>query len=314
MSDADADAIPVPPPVYTLTPQILARSLQDVALVRASPSDLRAVCVRCALPPPDELDPEDPEANAGLTPPLTDASALAAFQHLQHVALPSHPLDTAALSAALTPIRGLKTLSIAGNPAATDLSFLGHPALTALDVSGAALSSLQGLGGAPALEHLTANGLEALTTVAADPLPASLTAAELRGAALTSLASLRAPGLQRLYLAGAALERLDLVPDALPELTVLHLRDCAALSSVQGLAAAAPKLRYLNLRGCTALESADGLEGLELAACLLDGAGVPREAVIRAVPGIGRLDKAPLDPEEREEALRPVEEPEASDE
>ncbi|KAL2916223.1 hypothetical protein HK105_204314 [Polyrhizophydium stewartii] len=139
-----------------------------------------------------------------------------------------------------------------------------------------------------------------------------LTHFEARGNKLKDLGKLNTPKLRRLYMAANEITTLTGL-ETKPELQILHLRG-NKLEVLDGLTDKLTNLTYLNLRAnriaawpeVEKLKVLRALRILSLAENPIDQTEGYRLEVIMRLPKLDKLDKDPISPEEREDALASI--------
>ncbi|XP_067097040.1 leucine-rich repeat-containing protein 23 [Osmerus mordax] len=240
---------------------------------------------------------------------LTDISLISSFVHLRFLDISSNHMSDLSPLSALTHLLWLNVdknmvTRLKGQPLG-QLTFLQWLSL-ALNK----LTDLEGLG-CPALEslNLTGNGIQRVSGLQFNRLT-NLVTLELRGNCLETTDGIYLPNLQRLYLAQNSIKHLEGL-DKLERLTTLHLRD-NQLETLDGISPNMKSLQYLNVRGNLvfnqrALRSLSAvsktLRALVLAENPLSEKEDYRVYVVTHLPLLERLDKEPISPEEKAEAM-----------
>ncbi|MGH0119772.1 UNVERIFIED_CONTAM: hypothetical protein FKN15_025651 [Acipenser sinensis] len=237
---------------------------------------------------------------------VTELSALAPFIHIRFLDVSQNQLRDLSPLTSLTHLLWIKAdgnqlTGFKGQP-------LGElPYLQWLSLASNKIRGLEGLGGA-VLEYLnlTGNLIQQVSGLDYGCL-SNLVCLELRGNQLESTEGLHLPNLRHLYL--NLIKRLEGLAH-LEKLTTLHLRD-NQLESLQGFSAGMRALQYLNLRGNLVFSLAEvralvplsgSLRALVLSENPLSESEDYRLSVLGILPHLERLDKDPVNREEREEA------------
>ncbi|KAM3617838.1 uncharacterized protein V6R79_011805 [Siganus canaliculatus] len=249
---------------------------------------------------------------------LTDMTAISSFIHIRFLDLSKNHLTDLSPLASLTQLLWLKARSCVDNNAVScckEQPFTQMTYLQWLSMAVNRLTDVDGLKG-PALEslNLTGNGIQRLNGLQGNCF-ANLVSLELRGNYLDSTDGINLPNLQRLYLAQNVIKCLEGL-DRLERLTTLHLRD-NQLQTLEGLSPNMKCLQYLNVRE-NSISDENALQCLSLVSKTLRALVISENPVAEAIdfrvnmlvllPKLERLDKDPVSPEERSEALQRIKE------
>ncbi|XP_060930582.1 leucine-rich repeat-containing protein 23-like [Limanda limanda] len=243
---------------------------------------------------------------------LNDIAAISSYVHVRLLDLSNNHLT------ALTPLASLMdliSLKVDNNALACleGSPFIQLKYLQLLSVAANQLTDLGGLVG-PSLEtlNLTGNALKTMNSLQMGCF-GNLVTLELRGNLLETTDGINLPNLKRLYLAQNEINRLEGL-EKLENLTTLHLRE-NQLESLDGLSPKMKCLQYLNVRG-NSISDENTLHGLGLMSktlrtlVLSDNPLVEttdyRTSVLILVPQLEQIDKEPVSPEERADALQTI--------
>ncbi|XP_051805011.1 leucine-rich repeat-containing protein 23 isoform X2 [Acanthochromis polyacanthus] len=223
----------------------------------------------------------------------TNIAAISSYIHIRLLDVSNNHLTDLSPLASLIHLLWLKVdnnavASFKGQP------FAQLPFLQLLSMAGNRLTDIDGLA-APSLERL------------------NLT--ELRGNQLDTTDGINLPNLKELYLAQNVIKRLEGL-EKLERLRLLHLRE-NQLDSLKGLSAGMKCLQYLNVRG-NAIADENALQSLSLVSTTLQVLVLSenplvessdyRVSVLTFLPELEQLDKDPVTPEERAQALERIKE------
>lgn len=240
---------------------------------------------------------------------LTDIGALSSFKLLRYVDVSENALDSLEPLGSLNELVTLK----ANHNKLTEFKLAPRRYLQAVEVADNSIASCASIA-QPLLRSLklSRNQLTSIADLSATAVP-SLVTLDLVGNRFTSLESFAGlTNLTELYLASNGLSSLAGLT-ALVNLKRLHLRD-NAIDNLDGLSADLKHLEYINLRQNGIATIPEVLKLAVLPALrtvlLLDNpvaeAAELRSELIIAIRHLQRLDKAPYEEEERNEALETV--------
>ncbi|NXI26830.1 LRC23 protein, partial [Sterrhoptilus dennistouni] len=235
---------------------------------------------------------------------LTDISLLEHFIHLRYVDLSKNKLKDLAPLSSLTQLLWLKV----DRNLLTSASMQKLPYLQVISFDGNKIMDLEGITH-PLLTNLSLkeNKIQAVLGLSQDQL-FSLQVLELRGNQIKTTAGLGLSKLKKLYLAKNAICSLEGL-EKFEQLEILHLRD-NKLEALDGFCDSMKYLQYLNLRSneIKSLHEVEKLRVLPMlqALVLMDNPCAEesnyRLEVLSRLAQLQRLDKEPVQEEEREEA------------
>ncbi|XP_037629524.1 leucine-rich repeat-containing protein 23 [Sebastes umbrosus] len=245
---------------------------------------------------------------------LSDIDVISSFIHLRFLDLSDNHLTDLYPLESLTQLLWLK---VDNNAVASlkDQPFNQFTYLQWLSMAGNRLTDLDGLVG-PALEslNLSGNSIQRVTGLQSGCFD-NLVTLELRGNMLETTDGIDLPNLQKLYLAQNVITHLEGL-EKLERLTTLHLRD-NQLDTLVGFSANMKCLQYLNVRGNLILDE-NALQSITLVSKTLRALVLSDNPLVEAtdyrlnvlvvLPQLERLDKEPVSPEERTEALERIKE------
>uniref|UniRef100_A0A3Q1FDW2 Leucine-rich repeat-containing protein 23 n=1 Tax=Acanthochromis polyacanthus TaxID=80966 RepID=A0A3Q1FDW2_9TELE len=244
----------------------------------------------------------------------TNIAAISSYIHIRLLDVSNNHLTDLSPLASLIHLLWLKVdnnavASFKGQP------FAQLPFLQLLSMAGNRLTDIDGLA-APSLErlNLTGNSFTRMDGFQGGCF-ANLLILELRGNQLDTTDGINLPNLKELYLAQNVIKRLEGL-EKLERLRLLHLRE-NQLDSLKGLSAGMKCLQYLNVRG-NAIADENALQSLSLVSTTLQVLVLSenplvessdyRVSVLTFLPELEQLDKDPVTPEERAQALERIKE------